>query len=107
MPTCVKSAIESLHKNKNIDETLRRFYERSYLKIMEPKGDARRHARFAITSNRTEVLFCEYMTHHLNFNGRLGVIVPEGIIFTQSNGHKWNWAMFVDLLEGMLLKVQN
>jgi len=56
--------------------------------FITPKGGAKRHSRFAIKSNKTEVLFLEWMVHHLNFNGRMGVIVPEGVISTQSNGHK-------------------
>ena len=64
--------------------------------FITPKGGARRHSRFAITSNKTEVLFCEYMVHHLNFNGRMGVIVPEGIIFDQSQGHKTIRKLFLD-----------
>lgn len=55
--------------------------------FITPKGGARRHSRFAIQSNKTEVLFLEWMVHHLNYNGRMGVIVPEGIIFTSSRGH--------------------
>lgn len=64
--------------------------------FITPKGGARRHSRFAITSNKTEVLFCEYMVHHLNFNGRMGVIVPEGIIFDQSKGHQAIRKLFLD-----------
>lgn len=36
----------------------------------------------------TEVLFVRYMTDHLSQNGRSGVIVPEGLLFTRSNAHK-------------------
>jgi len=64
--------------------------------FITPKGGARRHSRFAITSNKTEVLFCEYMVHHLNFNGRMGVIVPEGIIFDGSKGHQAIRKLFLD-----------
>ena len=64
--------------------------------FITPKGGARRHSRFAITSNKTEVLFCEWMVHHLNFNGRMGVIVPEGIIFDQSKGHQAIRKLFLD-----------
>jgi type I restriction enzyme M protein len=64
--------------------------------FITPKGGARRHSRFAITSNKTEVLFCEYMVHHLNFNGRMGVIVPEGIIFDASKGHQAIRKLFLD-----------
>ncbi len=64
--------------------------------FITPKGGARRHSRFAITSNKTEVLFCEYMVHHLNFNGRMGIIVPEGIIFDASKGHQAIRKLFLD-----------
>lgn len=64
--------------------------------FITPKGGAKRHSRFAITSNKTEVLFCEYMVHHLNFNGRMGVIVPEGIIFDASKGHQAIRKLFLD-----------
>ncbi len=36
----------------------------------------------------TEVLFVRYMIDHLSQNGRAGVIVPEGLLFTRSNAHK-------------------
>lgn len=64
--------------------------------FITPKGGARRHSRFAITSNKTEVLFCEWMVHHLNFNGRMGIIVPEGIIFDGSKGHQAIRKLFLD-----------
>ena len=64
--------------------------------FITPRGGARRHSRFAITSNKTEVLFCEWMVHHLNFNGRMGVIVPEGIIFDGSRGHQAIRKLFLD-----------
>ena len=64
--------------------------------FITPTGGARRHSRFAITSNKTEVLFCEWMVHHLNFNGRMGIIVPEGIIFDGSKGHQAIRKLFLD-----------
>ena len=64
--------------------------------FITPTGGARRHSRFAITSNKTEVLFCEWMVHHLNFNGRMGIIVPEGIIFDTSKGHQEIRKLFLD-----------
>lgn len=64
--------------------------------FITPKGGARRHSRFAIKSNKTEVLFCEWMVHHLNYNGRMGVIVPEGIIFDSSRGHHSVRQLFLD-----------
>ena len=64
--------------------------------FITPKGGARRHSRFAITSNKTEVLFCEYMVHHLNFNGRMGIIIPDGIISDASKGHQAIRRLFLD-----------
>src|SRR3989344_5789943 len=64
--------------------------------FITPTGGAHRHSRFAISSNKTEVLFCEWMVHHLNYNGRMGVIVPEGIIFDRSNGHQEIRKLFLD-----------
>lgn len=64
--------------------------------FITPKGGARRHSRFAIKSNKTEVLFCEWIVNHLNFNGRMGIIVPEGIIFDSSGGHQAIRKLFLD-----------
>jgi type I restriction enzyme M protein len=64
--------------------------------FITPTGGAHRHSRFAIASNKTEVLFCEWMVHHINFNGRMGVIVPDGIIFDQSKGHQEIRKLFLD-----------
>jgi type I restriction enzyme M protein len=36
----------------------------------------------------TEILFLRYMIEHLSPNGRAGVIVPEGVVFSGSNAHK-------------------
>lgn len=36
----------------------------------------------------TEVLFLKYMIDHLSPDGRAGVIVPEGIVFSGSNAYK-------------------
>lgn len=36
----------------------------------------------------TEVLFLKFMIDHLSSNGRAGVVVPEGIIFSTSSAHK-------------------
>ena len=52
--------------------------------FMNPKGGIRPHNKFSITSTRSEVLFVDYIAEHLTFNGRAGIIVPEGIIFRES-----------------------
>ncbi|WP_298506675.1 N-6 DNA methylase [uncultured Sphaerochaeta sp.] len=49
--------------------------------FMSPKGGIKPHNRFSVQSKRSEVLFVDYMTEHLNPSGRAGIIVPEGIIF--------------------------
>ena len=41
-----------------------------------------------INSNRSEVLFVDYIKKHLAKGGRAGIIVPEGIIFKANNVYK-------------------
>ncbi len=53
--------------------------------FMSPKGGIRPHNKFSITSSRSEVLFVDYIMNHLRPKGRAGVIVPEGIVFANSN----------------------
>ena len=36
----------------------------------------------------TEILFLRYMMDHLSESGRIGVIVPEGVIFSNTTAHK-------------------
>ncbi|MGE0569314.1 MAG: restriction endonuclease subunit S, partial [Bacteroidia bacterium] len=56
--------------------------------IMTPKGGIQPHKRFSVQSNRSEVLFVDYMAEHLTINGRAGIIVPEGIIFQSAGAYK-------------------
>lgn len=56
--------------------------------FMSPKGGIRPHKRFSVQSNRSEVLFVDYMAEHLTPNGRAAIIVPEGIIFQSANAYK-------------------
>lgn len=56
--------------------------------FMSPKGGIRPHKKFSINSNRSEVLFVDYIAEHLNPKGRAGIIVPEGIIFQSGNAYK-------------------
>ncbi|MBS4055277.1 MAG: N-6 DNA methylase [Thermaerobacter sp.] len=56
--------------------------------FMSPKGGIRPHNRFSVQSNRSEVLFVDYMAEHLTPTGRAGIIVPEGIIFQSQNAYK-------------------
>jgi len=56
--------------------------------FMSPKGGIRPHKRFSVQSNRSEVLFVDYIAEHLTPDGRAAVIVPEGIIFQSGNAYK-------------------
>lgn len=56
--------------------------------FMSPKGGIRPHKKFSISSNRSEVLFVDYMAEHLNPKGRAGIIVPEGVIFQSGTAYK-------------------
>ncbi len=56
--------------------------------FMSPKGGIRPHKKFTISSNRSEVLFVDYIAEHLNPNGKAGIIVPEGVIFQSGTAYK-------------------
>ncbi len=56
--------------------------------FMSPKGGIKPHKRFSIQSNRSEVLFVDYIMEHLTPNGRSGIVVPEGIIFQSGTAYK-------------------
>lgn len=64
--------------------------------FMSPKGGIRPHKRFTISSNRSEVLFVDYIAEHLNPNGRAGIIVPEGIIFQSGTAYRELRKMLVE-----------
>jgi len=64
--------------------------------FMSPKGGIRPHKRFTVTSNRSEVLFVDYIAEHLNPKGRAGIIVPEGIIFQSGKAYKELRKMLVE-----------
>lgn len=64
--------------------------------FMSPKGGIRPHKKFSISSNRSEVLFVDYIAEHLNSNGRAGIIVPEGVIFQSGTAYKDLRKMLVD-----------
>src|SRR5690606_14154496 len=46
------------------------------------------HKKFTISSNRSEVLFVDYIAEHLNPNGKAGIIVLEGVIFQSGTAYK-------------------
>ncbi|MCB9344213.1 MAG: N-6 DNA methylase [Lewinellaceae bacterium] len=56
--------------------------------FMSPKGGIRPHKKFTIASNRSEVLFVDYIAEHLNPKGKAGIIVPEGVIFQSGSAYK-------------------
>jgi type I restriction enzyme M protein len=64
--------------------------------FMSPKGGIRPHKKFSISSNRSEVLFVDYIVEHLNPKGKAGIIVPEGIIFQSGTAYKDLRKMLVD-----------
>ena len=71
--------------------------------FMSPKGGIKPHKRFSVQSNRSEVLFVDYIAEHLTPTGRAAVIVPEGIIFQSANAYKQLRKYLVD--EGYLYAV--
>lgn len=56
--------------------------------FMSPKGGINPHNKFGVSSNRSEVLFVDYIINHLRPKGRAGIIVPEGIIFQSGKAYK-------------------
>lgn len=49
--------------------------------FMSPKGGIKPHSKFGVQSNRSEVLFVDYIASHLKPKGRAAIVVPEGVIF--------------------------
>ena len=64
--------------------------------FMSPKGGIRPHQKFSVQSNRSEVLFVDYIAEHLKVGGRAGVIVPEGVIFKGDKAYKQLRKMLVE-----------
>jgi type I restriction enzyme M protein len=64
--------------------------------FMSPKGGIRPHKKFTIASNRSEVLFVDYIAEHLNPRGKAGIIVPEGVIFQSGTAYKALRKMLVE-----------
>lgn len=70
--------------------------------FMSPKGGIKPHNKFALQSNRSEVLFVDYIANHLKPNGRAGIIVPEGILFDSKKAYR---QLRKELVEGGLYAV--
>ncbi len=70
--------------------------------FMSPNGGIIPHMRFSVQSNRSEVLFVDYIMEHLKPNGRAGIVVPEGIIFQTGTAYK---ALRKKLIEECLVGV--
>lgn len=70
--------------------------------FMTPKGGIKPHSKFRIKANKTEILFLDYMLNHLRKEGRMGVVVPEGII---SNTSAANIQLRKEMLENGLYAV--
>lgn len=64
--------------------------------FMTPKGGIKPHKKFSVQSNRSEVLFVDYIAEHLTPTGRAAVIVPEGIIFQSATAYKALRKMLVE-----------
>jgi len=64
--------------------------------FMSPKGGIKPHKKFSVPSNRSEVLFVDYIAEHLTPTGRAAVIVPEGVIFQSAGAYKQLRKMLVD-----------
>jgi len=64
--------------------------------FMSPKGGIKPHKKFSVPSNRSEVLFVDYIAEHLTPKGHAAVIVPEGIIFQSAGAYKQLRKMLVE-----------
>lgn len=56
--------------------------------FMTPKGGIKPHSKFEIKSNRSEVLFVDYIISHLKSDGKAGIIVPDGIVSSKDKAYK-------------------
>jgi len=64
--------------------------------FMSPKGGIKPHKKFSVQSNRSEVLFVDYIAEHLTPTGRAAIIVPEGIVFQSATAYKALRKMLVE-----------
>ncbi|MDR1166397.1 MAG: N-6 DNA methylase [Deltaproteobacteria bacterium] len=49
--------------------------------VVTPKESTVSYSRFSFNSNKSELLFLDYIAHHLKPTGRAGVLVPESVIY--------------------------
>jgi type I restriction enzyme M protein len=70
--------------------------------FMSPTGGINPHKLFGVDSNRSEVLFVDYIAEHLTPNGRAAIIVPEGVLFQNQSSYIQLRKM---LVEGYLVAV--
>lgn len=56
--------------------------------FMTPTGGIKPHNKFKNKSSRAEVLFLDYMLLHMKPKGRMGVIVPESIMFQNNSKYR-------------------
>ncbi|HNU61724.1 MAG TPA: N-6 DNA methylase, partial [Methanofastidiosum sp.] len=55
--------------------------------FMTPKGGIKPHKKFGVQSNRSEVLFVDYIAEHLTPNGRSAIIIPESVAEQETTSH--------------------
>lgn len=56
--------------------------------FMTPKGGIVPHNKFSIKSNKSEILFVDYIISHLTSNGKAGIIVPDGVAYQTGKAYK-------------------
>jgi type I restriction enzyme M protein len=56
--------------------------------FMTPKGGIIPHNKFSISAKRSEILFVDYITSHLNKPYKGGIIVPDGVLHNNYKAYK-------------------
>lgn len=56
--------------------------------FMTPKGGIIPHKKFSISAKRSEILFVDYITSHLNKPFKGGIIVPDGVLHNNYKAYK-------------------
>ncbi len=64
--------------------------------FMTPKWGIKPHEWYSIKSNRSEVLFTDYIAEHLRLKWRAWIIVPDWVIFKQDKSYKELRKMLVE-----------